>query len=858
MIKSNPTSVRASASATVRPHLPAWLLAALLALATLAVYWPATRFDFVNYDDPDYVTANPQVQSGLNLESVQWAFCNPVAANWHPVTMLSHMLDCQLFGLNPWGPHLINVLFHSFNVALVFLLLNQMMGLRRDDLLQSHDLPSRKVSKSDNAAMAATAPQAGATWRSLLAAALFAVHPLHVESVAWISERKDVLSAFFGLLTLIFYVRYAQSKTANRQSPIANYALALVFFVLGLMSKPMLVTWPFVMLLLDFWPLGRLRTAESKHSPQPSTAWRGEAERRRLTPLLLEKLPFLALATAASVVTFVVQKHAGAVVSAENLSFGARGANALISYCRYLGKLFWPTKLAVFYPLPDHWPVETVLLAGAQVVGLSILFWVQRRRRPMLLTGWLWYVGTLVPVIGLVKVGEQAMADRYMYLPSLGLLVLIVWGGYELTKNWPQRGMLWSGFGAGAIILCVVLTRQQLGYWRDSVAFFQYALAVTENNPVTRNLLGAAFFDKGKMDEAIAQYQEAIRLKPSYADPYYNLGTALAKQGQTAEAIRQFQEYIQRRPNDADGHYDLATAFYNEGQLDEAISQYREAIRLKPDHADAYINLGIALGRKGQLDEAIQQFREVIRLKPDFAKVHNNLGIALLNKGQIDEAIQQFRDAIRLDPQNASAYNNLGIAFDREGKTIEAISQYQQAIRLAPGYADAYNNLGADLAAKGRFDEAIASYRQAIQIDPNRPDIVFRLGMALGQAGRTREAVAQYRNALTLNPNLTLALNNLAWALATSPDDQLRNGPEAVRLVEHACELTHYGNPLLIGTLAAAYAEAGRFPEAVTMAEKAEKLATDAGLTAVAEKNRQLLELYRAGKPYREPSRTER
>jgi tetratricopeptide (TPR) repeat protein len=798
--------VKASASETARPHIPAWLLAVLLALATLAVYCPATRCDFIDFDDPDYVTANPQVQGGLNWESVKWAFCNPVSGNWHPVTMLSHMLDCQLFGLNPWGHHLTNVLLHALNAALVFVLLRRLTN---------------------------------ATWRSLLVAALFAVHPLHVESVAWVSERKDVLSGFFGLLTLIFYVRYAQSKIANRQSPIANYALALLFFVLGLMSKPMLVTWPFVLLLLDYHPLERFK---------PGNAWR----------LVREKIPFLILAVAASVVALVVQKQEGAVLSAENLSFGARGANALISYCRYLEKLFWPTKLAVFYPLPGHWPVEKVVLAGGLILGLSMLFWVQRRHRPLLLMGWLWYVGTLVPVIGLVQVGEQAMADRYMYLPSLGLLVLIVWGVHELTKNRPQRGMILSGFSAGAILLCIVVTRQQLGYWRNSEALFQQAIAVTENNPVTHNQLGTAFFNQGKMDEAINQYQEAIRLQPSYADPYYNLGNALVKNGQTAEAISQFQQYIHLNPKDAGAHYNLATAFYNEGQMDETISQYREAIRLKPDYAEAHNNLGIALGRTGQLGEAIKQFREVIRLKPDFAKVHNNLGIALLNTGQMDEAIKQFHEAIHFDPRNTSAYNNLGIALDREGKTDEAIRQYQQVIRLAPGYAGAYNNLGADFAARKRFEEAIANYRQAIQIDPSRPDIYFHLGMALGQSGRIREAVAQYREALRLNPDLTLALNNLAWALATSPDDHLRNGPEAVRLAEHACELTHYGNPLLIGTLAAAYAEAGRFPEAVTTAEKAEKLATDAGLTAVAAEDRQLLELYRAGKPYREPFQTGR
>ncbi len=857
--------MKASAPATAGPHIPAWLLAALLALATLAVYWPATRCGFINYDDPDYVTANPQVLAGLNWESVKWAFCNPVSGNWHPVTMLSHMLDCQLFGLNPWGPHLINVLLHSLNAALVFLLLQQL---------------TRSL------------------WRSLAVAALFAVHPLHVESVAWVAERKDVLSGCFGLLTLIFYVRYAQRQSsveggksraatsggasslsrpamipasrlvsslappnhattpsdAERGRPALNYKLALVFFVLGLMSKPMLVTWPFVLLLLDCWPLGRftiydLRFTNFRSLPSLVT---------RHASLLLEKLPFFVLAAAASVVTLMVQKQEGAVMSVVNLSFGARGANALISYCRYPGKLFWPTKLAVFYPLPGHWPVEKVLLAGGLILGLSMLFWVQRRHRPWLLMGWLWYVGTLVPVIGLVQVGEQAMADRYMYLPSIGLLILIVWGGHELIKNWPQRGMILSGFSAGAIILCIVVTRQQLGYWRNSEALFQHAIAMTEDNPVAHNQLGTAFFNQGKMDEAINQYQEAVRLQPSYADPYYNLGNALVKNGQTDEAIRQFQEYIDLNPNDPFAHYNLATAFYNEGQLDEAISQYREAIHSEPGYVDAHNNLGIALGRKGQLDEAIKQFREVIRLKPDFAEAYDNLGIALLNQNQIGGAISQFQEAIRLNGNNAPAHNNLGIALDREGRTDEAISQYQQAIRLAPGYAQAYNNLGADFAARGRFDEAIADYRQAIQIDSNRPETFFRLGMALGQSGRIQEAVAQYREALRLNPDLTLALNNLAWALATSSDDRLRNGAEAVQLAEHACELTQYNQPWFVGTLAAAYAEAGRFPDAVATAEKAVKLATSAGLTAVAANDRQLLELYRAGKPYHEPSQTGR
>jgi Flp pilus assembly protein TadD len=757
-------------------HIQAWLLAVLVVLGTIALYWPATGCDFTNCDDPEYVTANSQVQSGLNGDTVIWAFCNPVVGNWHPLTVLSHMLACQLFGLNPWGHHLLNVLLHALNAALVFVLLRQLSG---------------------------------AVWRSLLVAALFAVHPLHVESVAWIAERKDVLSGFFGLLSLIFYARYAQkrSSTEGRRSSAGDqilafdprrwtldYHLALFCLTLGLMSKPMLVTWPFVMLLLDYWPLCRIQLHPesvrgstlnctlnapardlSEFGAQLSTIWQ----------LVREKIPFFVVAAAASYVTFVVQQQGGAVMPMENLPLGARFGNVLVSYCRYLGKLFWPVDLAVFYPYPGHWPLATVLLAGLLLVVFSLLVIVKRRQYPFLLVGWLWFIGMLVPVIGLVQVGIQAMADRYAYLPSLGLLILAIWGAYELTLRSRYHVIVLSLAGLAAIALCLGLTRQQLGYWHDSETLLRHALAVTENNSLVHNTLGNAFLDKNRIDDAISEYQEAVRLSPGYAEAHLHLGIALAKKGQLDEAINQFQEVVLLEPNDVDAHYDLATALYNKGRMDEAIRQYQEVIRLRPDDVEAQHQLDKALNQKGQADEAIGQLEEAIRLKPD----------------------------------SVEPYDNLGDAF----------------------------------AARGRFEEAIEYYRQAIQINSNRPETFVHLGVAFSQLGRTREAIAQYQEALKLNPNLVGALNNLAWVLAASSNDALRNGAEAVRLSERACELTHHDQPMFIGTLAAAYAECGRFPEAVAAAEKAEQLATAAGLTAVAAKNRQLLELYRAGKPYHEP-----
>ena len=619
-------------------RFPVWLAAALLLLVTIALYWPATRCDFANYDDDLYVTSNVHVQNGLTLESIKWAFLNPVAANWHPLTVLSHMVDCELFGLKPWGHHLTNVLLHALNALLVFVLLQQLTG---------------------------------AMWRSLFMAALFAVHPLRVESVAWVAERKDVLSGCFGLLALIFYARYAQKVASSEERkpsscarPLTSvhYWLVLIFFTCGLMSKPMLVTWPFVMLLLDYWPLQRVTSGGWRVSRQGNWKW-----------LLWEKLPFFALATAASVVTFVVQKRGGALAAVENLALRARSGNALISCCRYLGKIFCPTDLAVFYPHPGHWPMEQVLLAGGLLLGISVFLMVKRGQYPFLLVGWLWYCGTLVPVIGLVQVGFHAMADRYTYIPSVGLLILAIWGAYELARRWRYHVIALSVAGSAALVCCMALTCRQIGYWKDSETLFRPALEVSENNYVANNNLGIALDKQGKTDEAISQYQKAIHLKPDVAGPHNNLGNAFVDKGQLDGAISQYQEAIRRKPDYAEAHYNLGAAFDKKGQNDEAISQFQEATRLKRNYAEAHYSLGTTVLNKGQTDEAISQFQEAIRLKPDYANAHNNLGNALLSKGQTDEAIHQLQEAIRLKPDYADARNNLRSALLKKGQTDEAI-----------------------------------------------------------------------------------------------------------------------------------------------------------------------------------------
>jgi Tfp pilus assembly protein PilF len=439
-----------------------------------------------------------------------------------------------------------------------------------------------------------------------LVAALFAVHPLRVESVAWVAEGKDVLSGFFSLLALVFYARYATSgqrsevrsqwsvvthpggpllttdnglRTTNHVSRF--YLLSLFFFAFGLMSKPVLVTLPFVMLLLDYWPFERFK---------PGRVWR----------LVTEKIPFFALAAAASVVTFVVQNRGGALVPAENLPLGARGGNALISYCRYVGKLFWPTDLAVFYPHPGHWPLAEVLLAGGLLLGISMLLFSSGGDFPFLLVGWLWFVGMLIPMIGLVQTGGWAMADRHTYLPSLGVLILAIWGAHELTRRWHRGVIALLVAGSVAIVLCMVLTRHHLGHWKDSETLFRHALEVTKNNDLAHNNPGTALADQGQMDEAIIHFREAIRLKPDYAQARYNLGTALGEKGQMDEAIIHFREATRLRPDNIDAHYNLGMALYQQGRTDEAIRQFQEVLRLKPDYASARKNLdGLLAARAG-------------------------------------------------------------------------------------------------------------------------------------------------------------------------------------------------------------------------------------------------------------------
>jgi tetratricopeptide (TPR) repeat protein len=618
----------------------------------LCVYWQVGGHAFVNFDDDIYVSENPIVLRGLTLEGVRWAFTTFHASNWHPLTWLSHMLDVELFGPSAGWHHRMNVLYHLLNTELLFLVLWRMTG---------------------------------GIWQSAFVAALFGVHPLHVESVAWVAERKDVLSTLFWILTMGAYLRYA------RRSGIGRYLLVAVPFALGLMCKPMLVTLPFVLLLLDWWPLGRLAPAYSSVPPS----------RRRHVPVFLrrvwEKVPLLGLSTTSCAITYLAQAKGGAVSQFEHLPFRSRISNAFVSYVVYLGKTVWPSSLAVYYPHPAtiHATVPAWEIAGSifLLCGLSVMALQQGHRRPYLAVGWLWYLGTLIPVIGLVQVGAQAMADRYTYVPLIGIFIALAWAIPELLEGWHFRRLALGVLGGAVVWTLSLAGWSQVGYWRDGVTLFSRAVAVTDRNWLAMNNLGVSYEKLGQYQQAIGYYREALQIKPDDAKAWNNLGVSSERLGQYQQAIGYYREALRIKPDNAKAWYNLGVSSERLGQYQQAIGYYREALRIKPDYANAWINLGVSYSKLGQLQQAISSYREAIRLKPDDAVAWNNLGVSYSKLGQRQQEISSYREAIRLKPDDAVAWNNLGAAYVKLGQYREAIGNFQEALRIKPDYAEARNNL---------------------------------------------------------------------------------------------------------------------------------------------------------------------
>ncbi|WP_050785588.1 tetratricopeptide repeat protein [Pedosphaera parvula] len=665
-----------SESATILP----WIFVALTAI-TLLLYMPSLKGDFVNYDDPDYVTANVEVQKGLTGESIRWAFTTGHASNWHPLTWLSHMVDYQLYELKPAGHHATNLILHTANVLLLFWVLWR---------------STKNV------------------WPSAVVAALFAWHPLHVESVAWISERKDVLSAFFWLLTMWAYAEHVRGLKESGKKTMLFYGLSLMTFALGLLSKPMLVTLPFVLLLLDYWPLNRL-SLESK------SAW---------PRLMVEKVPFFLLAFADSVTTFLVQKKGGAVSSLESIALGERIANAFVSYLRYVGKMVWPENLSILYPHPHpaKWPILLVIASVVFVLGMSAAAVVWGRKQRYLFVGWFWFLGTMVPVIGLVQVGIQAMADRYSYIPHIGLFIVLAWGVPEMLASWKQRMEVLVLTTTMALIACLALTLNQEKYWCDSVTLFTHATRVTKNNYLAYNNLGHWLDNQGKPDEALANYQKSIEINPNYDEAQNNIGYVLAKKGKPEEAIPYYFSSLRLNPNRAEVHNNLGNAYADLGKLDEAIREYQAALKINTNYAEAYNGIGISLAKKGDLAGATRWLSDAIRLNPKNVSSHSNLGNVYAMQGKFDLAAIEYKLVLKQNPDDALTHNNLANLLSEQGKLDEAIGEYRSALKLKADNPEANYNLGLALLRQNKRDEARQHFNEALRLRPNYPEAQRQLG----------------------------------------------------------------------------------------------------------------------------------
>jgi tetratricopeptide (TPR) repeat protein len=649
---------------------------------TLVVFGQTIRYEFVNFDDDLYVYDAPAIKAGLTKQGIALAFTKTHARNWHPLTTISHMLDCQLYGLDAGGHHATNVFLQIIAVLLLFGVLRQMTG---------------------------------AMWKSAIVAGLFAIHPLHVESVAWVSERKDLLSAVFFFLMVGAYVRYARGPS------IVRYVMVVVLFTAGLLSKPMLVSAPVILLLLDYWPLHRLRSKTPEANVRETKEWKTRTQSLGVSRLIVEKIPLFVLSAGSCAITFAVQKRASGAIPP--LPFVWRVENAVVSYVIYIWKTLWPARLAAFYPHPDDTlSTSGVILALAFLLAITMAAIVCRRQRGYLVVGWFWYVVMLLPVIGVIQVGEQGHADRYTYLPQVGLFLLAVWGVGEMAEH--KRSMSRIALAVvGSIIVALAWTAFiQTSYWRNSETLWTHALAVTHDNDFAHNNLGYLCASRGKLDEAISHFEAAARIRSQRKNKHYNVGSAFVE-----------------------------------------------------------MNLGDALAQKGESDDAL---------------LH-----------------------------------------------------YDQAIRLEPNYADAYYNRGNVLFAKDRLAEAIADWEKTLLIQPNDADAHTCIGNALLRQGSSKEAIAQYEIAAALAPEDPHSRINIAWTLATSPDDSIRDGAKALSFAQQAVALSGGGEPQFLRTLGAAYAETGQFTEAIVAARQAAVIANMQGKQQLAKSLENDLMRYDAHRP---------
>jgi tetratricopeptide (TPR) repeat protein len=710
----------------------------LLTLAILASFWQVIQCDFTNYDDPYYVTKNVHVQNGITFEGVGWAFTTIYFANWHPLTWLSHMLDVQLFGLNPKGHHVTNLLFHIANTLLLFFVLHRMTR---------------------------------SPWQSAFVSALFALHPLHVESVAWVAERKDVLSTFFWMLTMAAYAFYVERPGLRR------YLLMVFPFGLGLMAKSMLVTLPFVLLLLDYWPLQRFRQNKAEQGLQAKVQNAGPFDKRKgksikqaeiktevnskqpaissnqwslMRPLLLEKIPLFALAMLSSIMTYIAQQKGGTVASIETYSLSVRITNAFVSYVTFIAQMIWPNNLAVFYPHPGMRPVWQLWASLALFSAVTLMVIRAAKRHQYLAVGWLWYAGTLVPVIGFVQVGLQARGDRYTYIPLIGLFIMAAWGVPQLLQKWRYRKEVIFISSALTLSCFSIITWTQVGYWHDTITLFDHTLKVTDRNLAAHNNRGNAYYSLGNYNKAIEDFDQAIEVDPKYAEAYINRGLAYSDLGNKARAIEDYNKAIEVDPRHAETYNNRANAYYGLGNQRQAIEDYGKAIEVNPQYGEAYYNRGNVYYSLGNQKQAIEDYRKAIEVYPDYAAAYANRGNAYAELGDNGRAIEDYSKAVELNPRSAEVYYNRGSAYFKLGNQRQAIADYTRFIEINPRDASAYLNRGSAQASLGNYKQAIDNFDRAIELNPQNAGAYANRGNAYAALGNNGRAIEDLKRAAQL------------------------------------------------------------------------------------------------------------
>jgi len=653
------------------------LICLFLVIVAVIVYGQMLGHDFVYFDDNRYVVNNAQVKAGLTADNIKWAFSTLHLEFWHPLTWLSLMLDTQLFGVNPGGYLFTNLLLHILNSLLLFIFFKRATG---------------------------------SVWQSGMVAALFVLHPMHVESVAWIAQRKDVLSSFFWMLTMLGYLYYVG------RPGLKSYLAVLLPLICGLMSKSMLITLPFVLVLMDYWPLGRLQ-------------YEGSAKTFLFALLshLREKVPLIAVSVAASVLTYLAQQSGGGIKSAAAVSLADRISNALISYVAYLAKMLWPFQLACFYPLPDSfslWRVGGALLLLVLITGGAVR---SARRYPFVIAGWLWYLGTLIPVIGLVKIGAFSMADRYSYVPLIGVFIIFIWGVPALLVNITYRKALMTGLAMLALALCLLTARNQARIWQDGLSLFTHAQKVTSDNWFAHIALGRDMLRRKKFDTATEQFYETLRLKPNYIPTYIVLGFTYARQNKLAEAIAYISEAERMNPNLVEVQQSLGILYEQTGDLDNANRHFKKALEIEPENATVHKYLGNLLAAEGDLDAAIDHFAESLRIQPGDARVHYNLGLTLAKQDKNETAVAHYLAALKLDPANAEAHYNLANTMVKQNKLDDAAEHYQKALDLKPDYIQALLNLAFVYASNKEYDRSISLLVQSTKLQPDNPILYYNV-----------------------------------------------------------------------------------------------------------------------------------